>query len=82
VPPDAPASEQCERDHVHKRPLAAMPFLVALAADGDQILGTLVAFSLVGLVVNLEVGAGAAVLAESVSAVERHLAAQLPSGAP
>ena len=56
-----------------------MSFVVALAADGHKILRTFVPYSLVRSVVNLEVRAGATVLAEPVRTVERSLPALLPS---
>jgi hypothetical protein len=44
-----------------------------------EILGTHVALGLVPSVVNLKVGAGTALPPKCISAVERHLAALLPS---
>jgi hypothetical protein len=56
-----------------------MSFLVALAADCDEILRSLIPLPLVREVMHLETLARTAVLAEAACAIERHLPAQLPS---
>ena len=58
-----------------------MALFVALAADGNDVLGTLVAFPLVREVVNVEAEADATILAEPLGTVARNLAARLPSWA-